>query len=201
MEQVFPVSARATVVGLLFVALALPSWAQAPSTTQPVTGISMTTRETAEGQITAVDQKARMVTVKLSDGRTVSGKVSEAVGGLDLVKVGDRVDAAFEEKMSFVLSAPGTTTPTNRAVSGLATSGSGEMPAGYMASYAVSSWLVVRTDTVNNTISLVEPAGGQILAFDVRTPEGRASLPRVKAGDRLTAVKAEFLFARVTRKP
>ncbi len=201
MERSFPHSTRATVVGFLLVALGFPTLAQVPSTTQPVTGISMTTRETAEGHIAAVDQKARMVTVKLSDGRTVSGKVSEAVGGLDLVNVGDRVDAAFEERMSFVLSRPGTATPTNRAVAGLATSGSGEMPAGYMAGYAVSNWIVVKTDPANNTISLVEPTGGRILTFDVRTPEGQASLPRVKAGDRLTAVKAEFLFARVTRRP
>jgi hypothetical protein len=194
-------SAAATMVGLLLTTLTFPGWAQVTSATPPVTGITMATKKVAEGRVTAVDLKARTVTVMLSNGRSVSGKVSEGVGGLDLVKAGDHVEATLEERLSFVLSAPGTATPTNRAIGGLATSRADEMPAGYMATYAVSTWMVVGTDVANNTISLVAPAGGQVLTFAVRTAEGRASLPRVKAGDKLTAVQAEFLFARIVRKP
>lgn len=194
-------STAAATVCLLLTTPTVSGWAQVTSATQPVTGITMATKRIAAGRITAVDLKARTVTVMLSNGRSVSGRVSEGVGGLDLVKVGDHVEATFEERLSFVLSAPGTATPANRAIGGLATSRADEMPAGYMAAYAVSTWMVVGTDVANNTISLVEPGGGQVLTFEVRTAEGRASLPRVKAGDKLTAVKAEFLFARIVRKP
>jgi hypothetical protein len=58
----------------------------------------------------------------------------------------------------------------------------------------------VRTDVAANTISLVDPGGGQIRTFDVRTAEGRAQLPRVKAGDKLTAISTELILVAVTSK-
>ena len=75
-----------------------------------------------------------------------------------------------------------------------------QAPAGAIAREAVLSWTVVRTDSVANTISLVDPAGGQLRTFDVRTPQGRAELPRVKPGDKLTAISAELLVVAVTPK-
>jgi hypothetical protein len=69
-----------------------------------------------------------------------------------------------------------------------------------MARETVTSWTVVRTDVAGNTISLVDPAGGQIRTFDVRTPEGRSQLPRVKPGDKLTAVSTELLLIAVAPK-
>jgi hypothetical protein len=195
-----PVYSAVAIVGLLLTST-IPGWAQGSSGTSPITGITMTTNVVAQGQVTAVDLSTRAITVMLTNGRSVSGKVSEGVGGFNLVKVGDRVEATLDERLSFVLSAPNTATPTNRELTGLATSRANEMPAGYIATYDVSTWTVVKTDIANNTISLVEPSGGQVLIFDVRTAEGRASLPRVKPGDKLTAVKAEFLFAQILRKP
>lgn len=190
---------RPTTAGLLLLLAAPSGWAQSPSATQPMGGLSMTTTESVDGRITSVDTKARVVSVALSNGRTVTGTVSELVGGLETVKVGGGVHAVFEETVSFVLSGPNTATPTNRAVAGMAASGPGQLPAGAMGSHSVSTWLVVSTDVAGNTISLVEPAGGQVLTFHVRTPEGRAALPRIKPGDRLTVVHTEFVFAGVTR--
>ncbi|WP_300783132.1 hypothetical protein [Enhydrobacter sp.] len=183
---------------LSLLAFAPSGFAQDPS--QPVGGLSMTSAQSVDGRITSVDANARLVTVAMSDGRTVSGKVSESVGGLDLVKPGDRVHAVFEETVSFVLSGPNTATPTNRAVAGMAASGPDRMPAGVVGSKSVSSWLVVATSVADNTISLVEPAGGQVHTFTVRTPEGRAALPRVMPGDKLTVVHIEFVFAGVMRE-
>jgi hypothetical protein len=191
-------SASTASVVLSLLAFAPPSFAQSQS--QPVGGLSMTSAQSVDGQVTSVDAKTRLVTVAMSDGRTVSGKVSESVGGLDLVKLGDRVHAVFEETMSFVLSGPGTATPTNRAVAGMAASGPNRMPAGIVGAKSVSSWLVVGTSVPDNTISLVEPMGGQVHTFKVSTPEGRAALPRVKPGDKLTVVHTEFVFAGVMRE-
>jgi hypothetical protein len=191
-------SASTAAVVLSLLASAPLAFAQSPS--QPVGGLSLTSAQSVDGQVTSVDTKTRLVTVTLSNGRTVSGKVSEGVGGLDLVKPGDRVHAVFEETMSFVLSGPNTATPTNRAVAGVAASGPNRMPAGAAGSTTVSSWLVTGTDVADNTISLVDPAGGQIHTFKARTSEGRAALPRVKPGDRLTVVHTEFVFAGVTRE-
>jgi hypothetical protein len=99
-----------------------------------------------------------------------------------------------------VLSGPNTATPRDRDLAAAVGAAPGQAPAGAVARETVLSWTVVRTNVAANTISLVNPAGGQIRTFDVRTPQGRAELPRVKPGDKLTAISAELLVVAVTKK-
>jgi hypothetical protein len=151
--------------------------------------------------VKAVDVAKRLVTVETVDGRTITGRVSDAAGGLDMVKVGDRVIAAYEQKLSFVLSRPDAKTPgDSMQSSSVMTSGGGTLPAGAGTVRAVATWIVVKTDTAANTISMVDPAGGRIETFDVNTPEGRSQLPRVKPGDKLTVSLIENVFGAVTKK-
>jgi hypothetical protein len=194
------VAASVVVAGFGLSSLATPGWSQSASSEQPITGLSMTTMEHVEGRIAGFDKAARTVSVTLSNGRTVSGKVSEAVGGLDLINVGDRVDTVVEETMSFVLSGPNTATPDSRFVGEIRTSGPTQLPGGAISGRAVATWLVVGTNLADNTIALVETTGGQVHTFRVRSPEGQAALRRVKTGDKLTVVDATFVFAGVTRR-
>lgn len=193
-----------TMAGLLALAplgAAAPALGQAASPNQPITGISVTTRNAADGTITAIDAANRMVTVQTSDGRTVRGKVSEAVGGLSDVKVGDRIEAAFRQTMTFVLLGPNAKTPADRMQSrDVVASGGGAPPAGAMATTATATWIVTAVDTARNTISMVDPAGGRVESFDVETPEGRSQLPKVKPGDKLTVSLVEHVFAAVVKK-
>jgi len=193
-----------TAAGLLALAplaIASPVLAQAASSNQPITGISVTTRVTADGTITAIDAANRMVTVQTSDGRTVRGKVSETVGGLSDVKVGDRIEAAMRQTMNFVLLGPNAKTPADRMQSrDVVASGGGAPPAGAMATTATATWIVTAVDTARNTISMVDPAGGRVESFDVETPEGRSQLPKVKPGDKLTVSLVEHIFAAVVKK-
>lgn len=193
-----------TVAGLLALAplASAPSaLAQAVSPNQPIAGISVTTRVTADGTITAIDAANRMVTVRTSDGRTVRGKVSEAVGGLSDVKVGDRIEAALRQTMNFVLLGPNARTPADRMQSrDVVASGGGAPPAGVMATTATATWIVTAVDTARNTISMVDPAGGRVESFDVETAEGRSQLPKVKPGDKLTVSLVEHIFAAVVKK-
>ena len=178
-----------------------PAHAQPASPNQPITGISVTTRATADGTITAIDPANRTVTVKTSDGRTVRGKVSEAVGGLSDVKVGDRIEAAFRQTMTFVLLGPNAKTPVDRMQSrDVVASGGGAPPAGAMATTATATWIVTAVDAGRNTISMVDPAGGRVETFDVETPEGRSQLPKVTPGDKLTVSLVEHVFAAVVKK-
>jgi hypothetical protein len=193
--------ACAAVVGLVIgMATTTTAMGQGAPGTRPITGISMTSSDSAEGQVTAINQGTRMVTLALTDGRTVSGKVSEIVQNLAQVKIGDRVAIAYEEKLSFVLSGPNAATPSDRMAVAAVGAGPGQKPSGGVASTAVVSWLVVSTNVAANKISLVNPNGGQIRTFDVLTPEGRAELPRVKPGDRLTVISTEIVVGAVTPK-
>jgi hypothetical protein len=173
-----------------------PAWSQAA----PITGISTVSTYSGAAKVTAVDTATRMISLAFADGRTGTYKVGSVVQNLGQVSVGDTIEGTYEERLSFVLSGPDTATPRNRDVLAAARAAPGQMPAGAMARETVTNWTVVRTDLAGNTISLVDPAGGQIRTFDVRTPEGRNQLPRVKPGDKLTAVSTELLIIAVARK-
>jgi len=181
---------------VLILSGAATAWSQGA----PIGGISSVSTYSGAARVTAIDPATRRVTLVFADGRTGSYKVGDAVQNLDQVRVGDTVDGAYEDRLSFVLSGPNTATPRDRDLSAVVRAAPGQVPAGAAARETVLTWTVVRTDVAANTISLVNPAGGQIRTFNVRTPQGRAELPRVKPGDRLTAISTELLVVAVTPK-
>ena len=188
---------RAMALGALLVASgAATGWSQGA----PAAGISSVSAYSGTARITAVDPAARMVTLAFPDGRTASYKVGDTVQNLGQVRVGDTIEGAYEERLSFVLSGPNTATPRDRQVAAAARAAPGQTPAGAIARQTVMSWTVVRTDVAANSTSLVDPGGGQVRTFDVRTAEGRAQLPQVKAGDKLTAISTELTLVAVTPK-
>jgi hypothetical protein len=58
----------------------------------------------------------------------------------------------------------------------------------------------VGVNPAGGTISLVNPAGGAVRTYNVTTPAGREQLPRVKAGDSLTAINTQVLVVAITPK-
>ena len=118
-------------------------------------------------------------------------KVSPAVANFAQTKVGDMVSLGFEDRLTFVLSGPNTKTPGDRDSSVTVAAGTGTSVAGASAGQAVANWWVTAVNPAANTISLVNPAGGEIRTYNVSTPEGRAQLPRVKPGDSLTAINSQ----------
>lgn len=67
-------------------------------------------------------------------------------------------------------------------------------------SQAVADWWVVGVNPAANTISLVNPAGGEVRTYNVTTQAGREQLPRVKIGDSLTAMNTQVLVVAITPK-
>ena len=49
-------------------------------------------------------------------------------------------------------------------------------------------------------MSIVNPAGGEVRTYNVATAEGRAQLPRIKPGDKLTAIDSQVLIVAVGPK-
>lgn len=168
--------------------------------TTPIVGISTVTNYSVDGRITAIDPTTRMVTLTLPSGATVNRKVSDAVRNLGIVKVGDQVFVGYEEKLSFVLSGPNARPPGDRDSSVVVGASGPKSAAGAAANQMVANWWVVGVDATAGTLSLVNPAGGQVRTYNVVTPEGRAQLPRVKTGDYLTAVDSLILVVSITPK-
>ncbi len=171
----------------------------APGTT-PIVGLSTVTTYSVDGRVTAIDPTTRMVTLTLISGAPVSHKVSEAVQNLGVVKCGDQVFVGYEEKLSFVLSGPNARPPRDRDNSVVVGASGPRAEAGVAASQTVANWWVVGVDASAGTLSLVNPAGGQVRTYNVVTPEGRAQLPRVKTGDYLTAIDSLILVVSITPK-
>lgn len=168
--------------------------------TTPIVGISTVTTYSVDGRITAIDPTTRTVTLTLPSGATVNRKVTDAVQNLGIVKVGDDVFVGYEEKLSFVLSGPNARPPRDRDSSVVVGTSGAQSAAGVGASQMVANWWVVGVDAGAGTLSLVNPAGGQVRTYNVVTPEGRAQLPRVKTGDYLTAVDSLILVVSITPK-
>ncbi len=176
------------------------AFAQGAPGTKPIVGISTVTTYSVDGRITAIDPATRTVTLTLPSGATVNRKVSAAVQNLGIVKVGDEVFVGYEEKLSFVLSGPDAKPPRDRDVSVIIGAAGPKAEVGAAANQMVANWWVVGVDVAGGTISLVNPAGGQVRTYGVTTPEGRAQLPRVKTGDYLTAVDSLILVVSITPK-
>lgn len=176
------------------------AFAQGAPGAKPIVGISTTTSYSVDGRITAIDPATRTVTLALPGGATVSRKMSDAVSNLGVLKVGDDVFVGYQEKMTFVLSGPNARPPRDRDNSVVVGVSGPKAGAGVAANQMVANWWVVGVDTAGGTISLVNPAGGEVRTYSVTTPEGRAQLPRVKTGDYLTAVDSLILVVSIVPK-
>ncbi len=181
-------------------AVAGSAFAQSAPGTTPIVGLSTVTTYSVDGRVTAIDPATRMVTLTLPSGATVNHKVSAAVQNLGIVKVGDQVFVGYEEKLSFVLSGPNARPPRDRDSSVVVGASGPKAEAGVAANQMVANWWVVGVDAAAGTLSLVNPAGGQVRTYNVATPEARAQLPRVKTGDYLTAVDSLILVVSITPK-
>lgn len=186
----FAAAAGATLVA------AAPVFAQGQATV----GISTVTTYAADARITAVDTAKRTVTLAYSNGATGTRTVSPSVANFAQAKVGDNVTVVFEDRLTFVLSGPNVKTPGDRDVSATVVGQAGQTIAGATAGQSVANWWVTAVNPAANSISLVNPAGGEVKTFSVDTAAGREQLPRVKVGDSLTMINSSVAVIGITPK-
>ena len=190
---------RAALVAAIMAASAGGARAQVPGT-EPIVGITTTTTATDTAKVTALDLGTRTMTLAFPDGTTSTGQAADTVQNLPQVKVGDTVAAAYQEKLSFVLSDPNAPTPTNRDTMGAITAAAGKRPAGILASQVVKTYYVTAVDPAANTVSVVNPNGGRIRTVNVTRAAAQRDLSRVKPGDKLTAVDTQVLFVGIEKR-
>ena len=167
---------------------------------QATVGIQTTTHYSLAGRIAAVDTNARTLTITSADGTQRMLNVSPMAANITSTKVGDNVEVAVEDTRTFVLSSPGVKTPAPGAgTAGVAVETS-QGVAGARISESIANWVVVRVDPAANTITLVNPGGGEVRTYDVTTDAGRQQLPRVKQGDSLTELNSRLVVAAITPK-
>jgi len=167
---------------------------------EAIVGIATTTKYSVDARITAADANARTVTLTFANGAVATRKVSPAVANLGATRIGDMVSVAFEEKLTFVLSGPGAKVPKDSRTTMIGAVTDGKSMGGVGANQSVANWWVTAVDPGAGKISVVDPAGGEVRTYTALTAEGRAQLPRVKPGDKLTVVSADILAISITPK-
>jgi hypothetical protein len=174
-------------LGMVGLTTPVPAWGQASG----MGGIGSSRTITERTKVQAIDINTREVTLVGPEGNVFTIHAGDAVRNLDKVKEGDTVVATYYASTVLVLSAPGTQVPDNQANAAWARAAKGQMPAGAVSTKMVVTGTVVGVDLVTHTISLVNPSGGMVHAFDVTDPQRQAALKRVKVGDSLTAIGTE----------
>ena len=167
---------------------------------QATVGIQTTTHYSIVGRIAAVDTNARTLTITSADGTNRMLNVSPMAANITSTKVGDNVEVAVEDTRTFVLSSPGVKTPAPGAASAAVAVESSQGVDGARASMSIGNWTVVSVNPAGNTITLVNPGGGEVRTYDVTTDAGRQQLPRVKQGDSLTQLNSRLVVASITPK-
>jgi len=167
---------------------------------QATVGIQTTTHYSIAGRIAAVDTNARTLTITSADGTQRMLNVSPMAANITSTKVGDNVEVAVEDTRTFVLSSPGVKTPAPDAASAAVAVESSQGVAGARVSQSIGNWTVVSVNPAANTITLVNPGGGEVRTYDVTADAGRQQLPRVKQGDSLTEINSRLVVASITPK-
>jgi Cu/Ag efflux protein CusF len=188
----------------LTILLGLASGVAAPALAQGAAMLETGKGGAAEGdtvevraKVTAVDPAARKVTLALPDGSTTTVVVSADVPNFQNITVGSTVVARYYESAAFAISRGGAATPQNSASAVVATGTSGNMPAGVVGERITLTGLVVAVDKRADTLSVVNPKGGEVLSFNVKDPALLTLMDQLKPGDSITATISQAVAVSV----
>lgn len=172
----------------LIAAAAFATLAFAPFADAQVQGAAVVTGE-AEAVVTvvSVDRKARTVTVRGPEGRTMKINVPPEAQNLDKVKKGSRFQVRYVESVAVALSKGGTASASSNQTVRLAPKGG--TPGGVVVNTHQISATVEALDRTHRTIAVKGPKGNE-LEFQV-APE--VQLEGINLGDLVTVVYAEAL--------
>lgn len=157
---------------------------------------------TLQAKITAIDPSTRQVTLKSASGNSVNVTAGPLVR-LDMLQVGQKVNAQYYRSVAFVVNPPrgGNGVPVSDAQFSQIVAQPVQAPGGVALRMIKISGTVVGVDLSSNSISLVNPSGGQVYTVDVTDPSRIAMLPSLHVGDTISAVVSETLAVSITPAP
>jgi hypothetical protein len=150
---------------------------------------------TLTGELIAIDQATRTVTIKGPLGGEVTGKVAADVKNLEQVKAGDLVTLSFYQSRAISAKRKGETT---MIWSGDSLAEKGGLPAGYVATKSTVNVTVLSVDAVARSL-VVQDADGSVTAVAVARPEFASKLSDLRPGDQLEVVTTEAYIVSVDR--
>jgi hypothetical protein len=152
---------------------------------------------TIHAKIRAIDPQTRKVTLAAPSGKSVTLTAGDAVR-LDMLKVGDTVNAKYYRSVAFVVS-PNMNAPPDAAAQVVAQNATA--PGGVGVRLTRVSGLVVGIDLASNSLEMVDPTGGGVHTVHVTDPARAAMLGTLKVGDTVTAVISETVAVSIEPAP
>lgn len=150
---------------------------------------------TVTATVEKIDQKARMLTLGLPDGRSQTIAVPEEVRNLPQVQKGDQVAARYYESVAFEVKPAGSGEPGVSVASGGKRAELGQMPAAVGAQTTTITATISGIDKKAGTVTLTDP-DGQDATVKVRNP---ANLDRIKKGDLVDITYTQAIAISVDR--
>lgn len=172
------------------------SFALAVLLSQPVSAqVGRTSHIEIEGQVTAVDQAARTLTVSGPDGNVQTFKVGPEVRNFAQIKAGDNIDVDVTHSVLIELRAAEDL--STASATSVARAPMGDKPAamGVERNYVTAKVLAV--DTKKYTVTMVGPKGNHEV-FHVKDPALRAQLATLKPGQVIRATFTDAVAVAVT---
>jgi hypothetical protein len=176
------------------------AWAEA----NPVISNAIPASEavTLQAKIAAIDPGTRAVTFVGANGHQVTVTAGPAVR-LEMLKVGDNVDAQYFRSVGFMVSPPrgGSGTPISEDQMTQMVAQRVEAPGGVGIRLTKVSGTVVGIDLASHSIDVVNTSGGGVYTIDVTDPSRIAMLEQLKVGDTITAVISQALAVSIQPAP
>jgi hypothetical protein len=157
---------------------------------------------TIQAKISAINPATRAVTLVGANGSSVTVTAGPLVR-LELLKVGDTVNAKYYRSVAFVVSPPqaSNSAPTaNDSMTQLAAQPA-TAPGGVSVRRTKISASVVGINLAEHTLDVVNPSGGGVYTVHVTDPARVAKLGTLKVGDRITAVISEAFAVAIDPAP
>ena len=170
----------AVVVSASAAVAAAQSQNPAPITKQNVVKATLT--------ITAIDQATRSVTVRSDDGVVDTFTVGPAVTRFNQLKVGDKINATYQEALVFEVRKPGTTGASPGAAAALERYKS--TVGGAVGTAHTTSVTVKAVNMTEPSITVVTTDGRTL----TRKIQDKKNLENVKPGDRIDITYSEALI-------
>jgi hypothetical protein len=194
--------ARAAAVATSLVLAAAPAlFTAAPAlaaSADPLAGVGMLHKVTVTATVVSVDPATRHVVVD-HGGQRFTLKAPPGMRNFDQLQPGQKITATYAVQTAFALSPPNGQLPPDTETTIAARAAKGEVPAAVVTNHVVVTGAILGIDAAKNTLRIVSPRGGEVYTVEVRTAAGRAALPKLKVGDKITAYINEALL--LTARP
>jgi hypothetical protein len=150
--------------------------------------------------VTAVSMDTREVTLRGEGGKQQTVKVGPEARNLAQVKVGDRLTVSYYQGFAAQMRVHGKPNEGFQDAAGAVRAAPGERPGGAAAQSVSSTVTIVSVDVPGNTVTFKRP-DGVTNTIPVESPEGRAFVKKLKAGDVVDIMYTEALAVDVTEAP